>query len=257
MSTAQKETIAAHLRNSGVSRRSFLQLCSQLMVVAPFGLALTSKKSLAQIAQAVGQARRPSVIWLHFQECTGGSESFIRASHPIVADALLDVINLNYQETLMAPSGFQAEKSLTDTMRDQKGKYILLVEGAVPTKDNGVYCMVRGKTAESILQGPHIPRPSFHPIKAFGFTVEKGMTGKALDKNIRFLQIESGHHDAVIKTDQAYLYFWPGGQTERAAIQISINGSTNDTDVVTLLVSPLTGKVDVRKGKWNMPRPRA
>ncbi len=52
----------------------------------------------------------------------------------------------------MAPSGFQAEKSLTDTMRDQKGKYILLVEGAVPTKDNGVYCMIRGKTAESILK---------------------------------------------------------------------------------------------------------
>ena len=92
------------------------------------------------------------MVWMHFQECTCCSESFIRASHPIVADALLDVLSLNYTETLMAPSGFQAEKSLNDTIANNKGKYIVLVEGAVPTKDGGVYCMIGGKTAESILQ---------------------------------------------------------------------------------------------------------
>jgi len=69
-----------------------------------------------------------------------------------VADALLDVISLNYSETLMAASGFAAEKSLEDTIRNHKGKYILLVEGAVPTNDGGVYCMVAGKTAESTLK---------------------------------------------------------------------------------------------------------
>ncbi len=94
----------------------------------------------------------PAVIWLHFQECTGCSESFIRASHPIVADALLNVLSLNYSETLMAPSGFQAEKSLEDTIKKNKGKYILVCEGAVPTDKDGVYCMVAGKTAVSNLQ---------------------------------------------------------------------------------------------------------
>ena len=69
---------------------------------------------------------------MHFQECTCCSESFIRSSHPIVADALLDVLSLNYTETLMAASGFQAEKSLNDTIKNNKGKYIVLVEGAVP-----------------------------------------------------------------------------------------------------------------------------
>jgi len=62
MSTTQKETIAAHLRKSGVSRRSFLQLCSKVMVAAPVGLALTSKRTVAEVAQLVGQSRRPSVI---------------------------------------------------------------------------------------------------------------------------------------------------------------------------------------------------
>ena len=89
---------------------------------------------------------------MHFQERTTCSESFTSASHPIVSDVLLDVLSLNYFETLMAASGFQAEKSLKDTIANNKGKYIVPVEGAVPTDNNGVYCMIGGKTAQSILQ---------------------------------------------------------------------------------------------------------
>src|SRR5664280_1162808 len=74
------------------------------------------------------------------------------ASHPIVLDVLLHVLSLTSTETLQAAAGFQAEKCLTDTIRDHKGKYIVLVEGAVPTGKDGVYCMIGGKTAESILQ---------------------------------------------------------------------------------------------------------
>ncbi len=62
-------TIAEHLEASGVSRRSFLQLCSVLMATAPVGLALTGKGSVLQVAEAIGKTKRPSVIWLHFQDC--------------------------------------------------------------------------------------------------------------------------------------------------------------------------------------------
>jgi general secretion pathway protein H len=110
--------------------------------------------------------------------------------------------------------------------------------------------------AETILKGPRAPRPSFHPVKAFGFNPEKGIAGKNLERNIRFSQIETAHQDDVIKNDQAYLYFWPGGQTERASIQLSVAGSTLDSDSLTILVSPLTGKAEIRKGKVAMPRPR-
>jgi general secretion pathway protein H len=110
--------------------------------------------------------------------------------------------------------------------------------------------------AEAILQGPRPQRPSFRPVKAFGFSVDKGMSGKPLERNIRFLQIETAHQDDIVKTDQAYLYFWPGGQTERASIQLSIGGSTLDAEVASILISPLTGKSDIRKGKVAMLRPR-
>lgn len=110
--------------------------------------------------------------------------------------------------------------------------------------------------AESIVKGPRAPRPSFKPVKAFGFSAEKGKQGKELERNIRFVQIETSHEEDAAKKDQAYLYFWPGGQTERAAIQLSVGGSTRDGDVLTILVSPLTGKAEMKKGKVSMPRPR-
>jgi len=110
--------------------------------------------------------------------------------------------------------------------------------------------------ADLILKGPRAPRPSFRPVKAFGFDPEKGMTGKELERNIRFVQIETAHQDFPQTNDQAYLYFWPGGQTERASIQLSVGGSTLDTDIVSVVVSPLTGKADVKRGAIPMPHPR-
>ena len=112
------------MQQKGYSRREFLQFCGAAAAVAGLG-----RVGVAQVASAFEKKEKPAVVWMHFQECTCCSESFIRASHPIVADALLDVLSLNYSETLMAASGFQAEKSLTDTMRDHKGKYIVLVGG--------------------------------------------------------------------------------------------------------------------------------
>jgi general secretion pathway protein H len=110
--------------------------------------------------------------------------------------------------------------------------------------------------ADAIVKGPRPPRPSFKPTKAFGFNPDKGKSGKELEKNIRFLQVEATHLDDPVRAGRAYLYFWPGGQTERAAVQISIRNSDIASEVMTVLVSPLTGKAEIKKGKWQMPRPR-
>jgi general secretion pathway protein H len=110
--------------------------------------------------------------------------------------------------------------------------------------------------AEQILKGPRPPRPTFKPTKAFGFDPDKDRGGKELEKNIRFLQVETGHQDEPVREGRAYLYFWPGGQTEQAAVQLRIAGSDEDKDMMTVLVSPLTGKAELKKGKIMMPRPR-
>ena len=147
MPRGEKETIEVHLKKSGVSRRNFLQLCSKIMIAAPVGLSLTSKRSVAQIAKIVGKARRPSVIWLHFQDCTGCTETLLRTSAPDVAHLILDVISLDYHETLMAASGAQAEAALKSAIEENAGKFVLVVEGAIPAKDDGVYMELGGKPA--------------------------------------------------------------------------------------------------------------
>ena len=143
----QLDTIGDHFRRCGVSRRSFLDFCGKLMVAAPFGLALTSKSRAQDVAEAIEKTRRPSVIWLHFQDCTGCTETLLRTSQPDIADLILHLISLDYHETLMVGAGKQAEAALHDAMKENEGKYILIVEGSIPRKENGIYAKIAGKTA--------------------------------------------------------------------------------------------------------------
>ncbi len=131
----------------GISRRSFMQLCAAM--AATMGLPTGAD---AAIAAAVAGKQRPSVIWLHFQECTGCTESLLRAEHPTLEKLILDVISLDYHETLFAAAGHQAEAARRSAMKANKGKYLLVVEGAIPTKDNGIYCKIGGQTAVEMLK---------------------------------------------------------------------------------------------------------
>ena len=100
-----------------------------------------------------------------------------------------------------------------------------------------------------ILEGPTAPKTSFTEIEPMGLAAsEPGKGHKALDRGIKFRLVQTGHDMEPRTKGRAYLYFWPGGQTERAAIQLRIGDSTDPRDAVTLIVSPLTGKVTVKDG---------
>ncbi len=141
------ETYKEAFNRAGIPRREFLKFCTY--TAALLGI---EASGLSRVVYALETKPRPPVIWLHFQECTCCSESFIRTSHPIIADIVLDIISLDYTETLQAAAGFQAEKCLQDTIKNYYGKYILLVEGSVPVKDGGIYCTIGGRTALEILK---------------------------------------------------------------------------------------------------------
>ncbi len=141
------KTVYDDVKSNGHSRRDFLKFCS--MMAAFMGI---KSSGVGQVVEALETKPRIPIIWLHGQECTGCSESFIRSSHPIVADIILDKISLDYTETLMAASGHQAEASLKQTMEKYKGEYLLIVEGATTVGDGGVYCCIGGKTFENRLK---------------------------------------------------------------------------------------------------------
>jgi len=145
------ETIDERLMRCGVSRRAFLQFCSSLMIAAPLGLAITAKKTPEDVAQGLGKVIRPPVIWLAFQDCTGCTETLLRTSHPDLSDLILNIISLEYHETLMAGSGAQAEEALAQAVHNYSGKYVCVVEGSIPTRDKGVYMKLAGQPAMEVL----------------------------------------------------------------------------------------------------------
>ena len=137
---------ATESRLNGVSRRDFLKFCTGM--AATLGLPLSFADV---IANTIEGAKRPPVIWLHFQECTGCTESLLRATHPTVEHLVLDLISLDYSETLNVAAGHQVEEVLHNSVKENEGKFILVVEGSIPTKDDCIYCKIAGKTALEIM----------------------------------------------------------------------------------------------------------
>ena len=140
----RRDTLVERLEAKGLCRRDFLKMCT--LAAAAVGL----PASFA--AEAALVKRRPSVIWLHFQECTGCTETLLRASYPEITEVILETISLDYHETLFAAAGHQAEAALKTAMKENAGKYICVVEGAIPTKDGGIYCKIGGRTALEMLE---------------------------------------------------------------------------------------------------------
>ncbi|MBF8247338.1 MAG: hydrogenase small subunit [Bacteroidetes bacterium] len=140
-------TMWEHMQMRGYSRRDFIRFAGWLSAMAGVEAA-----GFARVVRAMETKPRLPVVWFHFQECTCCSESFIRSSHPIVSDIVLDKISLDYTETLQAAAGHQAEEALHNTMKKYKGEYLMLVEGSVPTEANGVYCCIGGRSALDIVK---------------------------------------------------------------------------------------------------------
>lgn len=137
--------VLAHIDSKGINRRDFIKLTTLVTSILGFAPAMIPK-----VAQALVAKERPTVIWLHFAECTGCSEAFIRSSYPWIDELVLEVLNVAYHETIMAPSGYAAEKSLHEAKEKYKGKYILICEGAVPTGEDGLWGRVAGRTMHDI-----------------------------------------------------------------------------------------------------------
>ena len=137
----------------GVTRRDFMQFCGAMAAV--LGLPPTFTSRIAKAVESrgpFGLGRRPSVLWLNLQGCTGCTESFTRADHPSVAQAVLESISLDYHETLMAAAGKQAETAQATVMKENWGKYILIVEGSIPMAEGGIYCTIGGKSGVDVIR---------------------------------------------------------------------------------------------------------
>jgi hydrogenase small subunit len=137
---AMVETFYDVIRRQGINRRSFLKFCS--LTAASLGL---GPSFAPRIAHAMETKTRIPVLWLHGLECTCCSESFIRSAHPLVKEVVLSMISLDYDDTIMASAGHQAEAILDEIRHAYKGNYIVAVEGNPPLNEDGMFCIVGGR----------------------------------------------------------------------------------------------------------------
>jgi hydrogenase small subunit len=150
MTTRVTETddgIYAALLRRGVSRRAFLKW-SVAMAAA---LALPASYA-PRIARAVASSSRLPVVWLRGQDCAGDTMQFLQATEPTISQLLLDLLSVDYHETLMAAAGDASEKSLGDALAANPGAYVAIVEGSIPTADDGTWCMIGGVSFRDVVR---------------------------------------------------------------------------------------------------------
>jgi hydrogenase small subunit len=138
-------TVGEGLAQRGVTRREFLQYCGSLAALLALPPAMASV-----MAEAISKARRQSVIWLSFQECTGCTESITRSHSPTLENLIFDMISLDYHHTLQAASGEAAEHARLQSMKDNDGKYLLIVDGSIPMGNPG-YSVIAGISNHDML----------------------------------------------------------------------------------------------------------
>ncbi len=101
---------------------------------------------------------------------------------------------------------------------------------------------------DRILKGPRAPRPRYTQVDSPGLGNEGKKGPKPLPRGIKFKSVQTAHDDLPRTEGRAYIYFWPGGQAERAVITLNIGDSTMETDALSVVVAPLTGRCTVKEG---------
>lgn len=130
-------SIMQKLKEHGFSRRDFMKWAGTMTAMLSLPASF-----IPQVAKAAELADRLPVIWLHMAECTGCSESLLRTDTPTIDSLIFDYISLEYHETIMSASGWQAEENLESAIEKYKGKYVLMVEGGIPEGSSEFYLTV-------------------------------------------------------------------------------------------------------------------
>ena len=140
------------IETEGVNRRDFMKWVS-----ATTATLMLPPMFAPLVAEATELMNRVPVIWIELQDCAGNTEALLRSSAPTVDDLFFDVLSLEFHHALMACAGNDAEHQLDDAVEHFKGKYLLFVEGSIPTAMNGNYGTI-GPSGETFQE--HLARLS-------------------------------------------------------------------------------------------------
>lgn len=143
-----------------LSRRDFLGAGA----ISVLGFSLVEVPGLGRLAlgaepEAVVEV---PVIWMATGSCSGCSVSLLNSASPTIEELLLDQVlpgkhvSLGFHATIMASQGDQAIEAMEKIAREHKGGYVLVVDGAVATGADGLYCAVGERDGKPITGYEHV-----------------------------------------------------------------------------------------------------
>jgi len=146
-----------------LTRREFLEStgAGTISVLTFSLLKIPGLQQLAQAAEPQKVAEIP-VVWMATGSCSGCSISLLNAASPTIQEALLEQIlpgkhiSLAFHATIMAAAGELAMEALRKTVQANKGKYVLVVEGAIATGEDGLYCAIGEADGKPITGYEHV-----------------------------------------------------------------------------------------------------
>jgi general secretion pathway protein H len=100
--------------------------------------------------------------------------------------------------------------------------------------------------AERIVEGPHAPRTQFRPLKELT-DPDDPTRARDLGAGVQIASVETEHDEEPVTEGRAYVFFWPGGLTERAAIRLKRSDLSDEG--LTVLISALNGRAKIVHGK--------
>ncbi len=148
-----------------ITRRDFLKWMLASGVAIGVG-----EMGVTKATQFIASLKYTPVIWLQAAGCSGCTISFLNMVQnnvdevPTVDKLLLDSIDLKYHNTLMAASGKEAMEILDAETRLNDSNYILIVEGGIPTVQNGIHCVIGEKNGK--------PLTALQALKDFALTAK-------------------------------------------------------------------------------------
>lgn len=124
-----------------MDQTEFTKLCKNLASGNDYALSKTILPLVADYRLRRRKRKLP-VIWLETNDSGDNNIAFMNTTYPYLGQVFREMIDLLYSNTFMAAQGPDALSILEEAARKKKGKFILVVEGAIPTKDYGLYNIV-------------------------------------------------------------------------------------------------------------------
>jgi general secretion pathway protein H len=201
-----------------------------------------------------------AIVTLILGGATLGIRGLVKSELRGAAGRLSAAIRYSYDKAIATGSYYRLHFDLDErTYRLEKaeGRFVLSAEtkrvgrgGRGLDQDKEDQEEERDEARKSGLSPELLPPPS--PRRArFSAFKDSNVKPTKLGR-VRVLDVRTKRQDEPFSAGHAYLHFFPDGHTERAVIHLGTDSRDPD-DQYTLVVHALTGRVEVRAGRYEPP----